>query len=159
MKTTGFTLIELMVVMFIIGLTLALVQVNLMPSDSAQLQDEADRLMTVLGAVQDEVAASGRGMALEITDDGYRLLQHQGKIWQLLQVSPFAAHRFAEGLRWGERLFDGKPLSVGQRALWRPGAPPPELSLKLIALDQSERQLVLDPLGRLRLAEPASGAQ
>lgn len=158
MKTSGFTLIELMVVMFIIGLTLALVQVNLMPSDSAQLQDESARLMTVLGAVQDEVAASGRGMALEITDDGYRFYQRKSAGWESVEISPFAAHHFAQGVRWGERRLDGQPLVVKQRAIWSPGVPPPELSLKLIALDQSERQLVLDPLGRLHLAEPASGA-
>lgn len=153
----GFTLLEILVVMLIIGLTLALVQINLTPGENSLMKDEVLRLEAVLNAAQDEVTAGGQPLALELQPDGYRFLLQKGGSWQEESASPLGPHRFVDGVRWGRLLRDGALLpQLPQRIIWRVGDNPPQLDLQLLSATLSER-LLLDPLGRVQNA--ASEAQ
>ena len=146
----GFTLLEILVVMLIIGLTLALVQINLSPGENSLMKDEILRLEAVLNAAQDEVSAGGQALALEIQSGGYRFLRRQGDSWQQEDESPLGPHRFATGVRWGRLLHDGALMpQTPQRIIWRVGDNPPQLDLQLLTATLSER-LLLDPLGRVQ---------
>jgi general secretion pathway protein H len=56
----AFTLVELLVVVAIIGLTLAFVTVNLFPDDQAQAKREAERVAALLEQARDDAWFGGR---------------------------------------------------------------------------------------------------
>ncbi|MEW5791608.1 MAG: type II secretion system minor pseudopilin GspH [Pseudomonadota bacterium] len=71
----GFTLIEILVVMVLIGITLGLVSVNLMPDDQRTLRDEAQRLALLLDQAQEEAVLRGRALGWQVQDGGYRFVE------------------------------------------------------------------------------------
>ena len=73
-QARGFTLVELMVVMVIIGITLGMVSLNALPSPRQHLQDEAKRLALLLQLARDEAIVRNRLVAFEAGTDSYRFI-------------------------------------------------------------------------------------
>ena len=92
----GFTLVELMVVMVIIGITLGLVSLNAIPSQQQALQNEAERIALLLQLARDEAIVRNRQIAFEADPERYRFLVRNEQQWQpvtqddLLRERPFA---------------------------------------------------------------------
>lgn len=80
----GFTLLEMMVVLVIIGISLGLVTPNLMKNDDDVLKEEAMRLMALMEYATDTASSRGVWLAWSPTSTGYRFLQHDESknIWQ-----------------------------------------------------------------------------
>ncbi len=60
---SGFTLVELMVVLLIIGITLGMTMLQLMPDKRAVLRQETERLALLLENAALEAQASGQALA------------------------------------------------------------------------------------------------
>jgi general secretion pathway protein H len=80
-KVGGFTLVELMVVMVIIGMTLGLVSLNAIPTPQQNLQNEAQRLALLLQLARDEAIVRNRLVAFEADPDRYRFLVRNETRW------------------------------------------------------------------------------
>jgi len=80
----GFTLLELLVVLVIAGITLGIVSFNAMPSPQQALQNEAQRIALLLQLARDEAIVRDRAIAFEVDAEGYRFLQRDEKSWQPL---------------------------------------------------------------------------
>jgi general secretion pathway protein H len=120
----GFTLIEILVVLVIVGIMVALIGVHLGRSDAERARDQADRLTALIESARDDAILESRVYALQTTTDGYRFLT----------------------------LSDaGKLIPVSEEPL-EPRILPPSVHLHLevagMAPDQSAG-LVLDPTGTL----------
>ena len=91
----GFTLVELMVVMVIIGITLGLVSLNAIPSPRQNLQNEAQRLALLLQLARDEAIVRNRLVAFEADNEHYRFIVRNDTRWDpvtqddLLRERPF----------------------------------------------------------------------
>ncbi len=83
-RLRGFTLVEIMVVMVIIGITLGLVSLNAIPSPQQHLQAEAKRIALLLQLARDEAIVRNRLVAFEAEPDGYRFLVRNESRWDLL---------------------------------------------------------------------------
>jgi general secretion pathway protein H len=83
--TSGFTLLELLVVMVIVGITLGAVSFNAMPSERQVLQNDAQRIALLLQLARDEAIVRNRPIAFEAEDDRYRFLIFEDNKWQALQ--------------------------------------------------------------------------
>jgi general secretion pathway protein H len=70
----GFTLLELLVVVTIIGITLGVVSFNAMPSSRKALQNDAQRIALLLQLARDEAIVRDRPVAFEADADHYRFL-------------------------------------------------------------------------------------
>lgn len=68
----GFTLVELLVVLVVIGIALGMVAVQLMPDERAVLRNEAERLALLLENAGMEARATGRSMAWSGERSQYR---------------------------------------------------------------------------------------
>lgn len=68
----GFTLVELLVVLLVIGITLGMTMLQLMPDNRAVLRQEADRLALLLENATLEAQAGGRSLAWSGEASHYR---------------------------------------------------------------------------------------
>lgn len=91
----GFTLIEVMVVMVIMGIVLGMVSINAMPSPRQNLENEARRLALLLQLARDEAIVRNRLVAFEADTERYRFLVRNEAVWEpvtrddLLRERPF----------------------------------------------------------------------
>jgi general secretion pathway protein H len=81
-KSGGFTLVEIMVVMVIIGITLGIASLNAIPSPQQNLQSEAQRLALLLQLARDEAIVRNRLVAFEAEPDRYRFLVRNETRWE-----------------------------------------------------------------------------
>ncbi|MDD4962645.1 MAG: GspH/FimT family pseudopilin [Gallionella sp.] len=75
----GFTLIEIMVVVVVIGIILAIARVNLMPDERQMVEDEAARLALLLELAHDTAATRSLSLAWSVSPQGYLFSQQNEK--------------------------------------------------------------------------------
>jgi len=80
-RAGGFTLVEIMVVMVIIGITLGMVSLNAIPSPRQDLQKEAQRLALLLQLARDEAIVRNRLVTFEATPERYNFLVRNETRW------------------------------------------------------------------------------
>jgi general secretion pathway protein H len=78
----GFTLVEIMVVLVIIGVTLGLASLNAIPSPRQDLQKEAQRIALLLQLARDEAIVRNRPVAFEATPERYHFLVRTETRWE-----------------------------------------------------------------------------
>lgn len=109
---SGFTLIELMVVLVIIGLASAAV-VLAMPETGGSLESEAERFAARAKAARDGAIVEARAASLQVDAAGYDMFRRADGAWQ-----PVAQYEWVQGteVQGGETRFDptgiADPLSV-----------------------------------------------
>jgi general secretion pathway protein H len=101
-KATGFTLLELMVVLVVVGIMLGLVTVNSFPNKQQALQRDAQRIALLLQLAREEAIVRNKQVAFELDNDGYRFYVRHNDKWELL----------ADNDLFRERKFDKAPLII-----------------------------------------------
>lgn len=100
----GFTLLELLVVLVIVGIMLGFVTLNAMPSQRQALQNEAQRIALLLQLARDEAIVRNRPIAFEVDQYRYRFwIRNENNVWE-----PVAKD---DMLR--EREFQRAPVNLG----------------------------------------------
>ncbi|MEO8331356.1 MAG: GspH/FimT family pseudopilin [Gallionella sp.] len=89
----GFTLLELLVVMVIVGITLGAVSFNAIPSEHQVLQNDAQRIALLLQLARDEAIVRNRPIAFEAEADRYRFLLFEANDWQALREDEMLRER------------------------------------------------------------------
>ncbi|MFN2259632.1 MAG: GspH/FimT family pseudopilin, partial [Parasphingopyxis sp.] len=88
--SSGFTLIELMVVFFIVGLTATVVMISL-PDGSREVRGDADRFAQRVAAARDEAVLESQPIALWVSPSGYGFERRREGTWQPIVQPPFDA--------------------------------------------------------------------
>jgi len=83
-RSAGFTLIEVMVVVLIIGITVSLAVLSISGGEQP-VQTEARRLQVLLGLVREESILQGRNLGLRFKADGYQFFALNGEQWVPLE--------------------------------------------------------------------------
>lgn len=91
----GFTLIELMVVIFIIGIVASFATLSVGQSHTRVLQDEVKRLQSLLTLASDEAVLQSEELAIEVYRNGYRFmhLEQMKDQWEWQPVQDNAIFR------------------------------------------------------------------
>lgn len=77
-STRGFTLIEIMVVVVIIGIMAAMVTLNVVNDDpSRKLMSEAKRFVAVVSHASDEASFMQQELGIVSTEDGYKFVRYE----------------------------------------------------------------------------------
>src|SRR5262245_32128387 len=80
----GFTLLELLVVIVIAGITLGFISVSAIPNERQALQDEAQRIALLMQLARDEAIVRNRPIAFEAESERYRFLVREDNDWQVI---------------------------------------------------------------------------
>ena len=78
LKHRGFTLIELMAVVFIIGVILTFATISVGQHSDKSLEEEAKRLHYLIKLASEESVLRSTSMAMEFTKQGYQFVQIAG---------------------------------------------------------------------------------
>lgn len=76
----GFTLLEVLVVLLIIGVVISFAALSIGRADNA-VEEEAERLAALIRLGSEEAVLQGRELAIEFNTDGYRFLAFDGEQW------------------------------------------------------------------------------
>jgi general secretion pathway protein H len=94
----GFTLVELMVVLVIVGLVSAAVVIA-MPDPRGALRGEALRLAARAEAARERAMMDNRPVAVVLKEGGYGFEWRTGGEWRPVAERPFIDQRWSEGTR------------------------------------------------------------
>jgi general secretion pathway protein H len=117
-RARGFTLLELLVVLVIAGLTLGLISLNAMPNNYQALQNDAQRIALLLQTARDEAILRNRPIMFESDGISYRFLIRNENKWEPMPQDDL--------LR--ERDFKRAPVSL----LLTPPQPDPSSQLRIV---------------------------
>jgi type II secretion system protein H len=108
-RQTGFTLIEILVVMAIVATGLSVVSFSFNALEAREERQEGQRLARLLQMTLERAEVRGTPLALERLADGYRFLtQHTDGRWRLLKEGGvWREHRFPKEVRWGMLNIEG----------------------------------------------------
>ena len=145
----GFTLLELLAVLLVIGLLAGLAGLSIPPGDGG-LRQESERLLGVSQLASEEAVLRNRqfGLRLFRLDSsteryGYEWFHWDGREWQVLLDPPYERHDMAEGLRLRVEVDDlelSLPLAEAQDAAGDDSARLPQL--RFFSSGESDRFLV-----------------
>ena len=120
--TRGFTLIEILVVLEIVGVMLALVSLNLTPDDSRILQAEGQRLALLLEQARDEAISSGQEIAWSSEKGSYKFWRKDKKDeWVSSNGDElFRERNWPPGVQLLEVRINRNPAPSNQRLVFSP---------------------------------------
>ena len=119
------TLVEVMTVLFIVGLTAGIVTLTL-PQRPTEEQASAQAFATVLRDAQDQAVFAGQPLGLQLTDRGYALLRWRQDGWRpqgqpellprAMEIS-LESDQLSRPDGWPELIFD--PTGIVQPAMFQ----------------------------------------
>jgi len=154
MRIRGFTLIEILVVMVIIGIMLVSVAIKVFPDDRQTLRLEAERLGLLLEQARDEAFLSGRSIAWSMQKNSYAFSSlNAERQWapltnnQILRARPLPASVTLSAISINQ-----VPVALSERLIFSPSG----LNTPFIAtLELHGYQLSLqgDSVGRVKIKD------
>ena len=115
--SSGFTLIEVLVVVAIAGIVVALASVNLFPGDREVARREAGKLALAIEHARDAAWFGGRPTAISFEDGRARLWRHDANAWR---PDPGRETVLDPALRIAAVTREGLAIPPGERLVFLP---------------------------------------
>jgi general secretion pathway protein H len=74
-QTRGFTLIEVITVVFIVGVIISFASLSVSTNEDQRVRDEAERIQHLLNLASEEAILHGRELAMQISQKGYLFVE------------------------------------------------------------------------------------
>jgi type II secretion system protein H len=119
----GFTLVEILIVVVIIGIALSLTTSNLFISDEQRVKLDAERLMRLVERTRDQAVFSGYPIAMRLTDAGIEFLERDPNsvepIWRTASAEKLPIRGWRDGIR--AEITAPERLAEGNRSMANTG--------------------------------------
>lgn len=151
-KDRGFTLIEMLVVLMIMGLLVGLVSAIAQPDDRAQLRVEADRLAQLMGVAATQSRLTGKPLAWTADGGGYRFWQFgEDTGWSRIVGDDFLrARTLPEGMKISNMKVENMSLPEPVRVEFDPYGPALSFSVEM-SLGAAHYTVAGSPIGEVRV--------
>jgi general secretion pathway protein H len=116
-RSAGFTLVEILVVVAIIGLVVAVASVNLMPGDREVGRRESARLALAIEGARDSAWFGGRPVAIVFDEGRLRRLMRSGNAWR---ADPARDTPLGDDVRVARVIVNGRALAPGDGLVFLP---------------------------------------
>ena len=106
---SGFTLLEIMIVVVIVALLASVVAPMVSKSADDLLKEQADRFIALVKLAQDEAILQSRQLGLMVNAEGYSFLQQQeddSNDWFFFSEGPFRQRKFSANIKTSLYLED-----------------------------------------------------
>ena len=115
LKQSGFTLLEIMIVVVIVGLLASVVAPMVSKSADDLLKEQADRFIALVKLAQDESILQSRQLGLKMETEGYSFLQQQddSNDWVFFSEGPFRERKLSSSTKTSLYL-DGMDISLAK---------------------------------------------
>lgn len=150
----GFTLVEVLVVMVVVGITLALIGLNLMPDDERVLRNEAQRLALLLEQARDEAVSGGEAIAWSAEGERYRFLHQneEGKWVAWTKDELWRERQFSSGVTLHALHINRTAVSPSGHLTFSPAGLGTPFEIEL-GLNAARIEIVGDAMGKVTLKE------
>lgn len=150
----GFTLVEVLVVMVVVGITLALIGLNLMPDDERMVRNEAQRLALLLEQARDEAVAGGEAIAWSAEGERYRFLHQneEGKWVVRAKDELWRERQFSSGVTLRGLQVNHAAVPSGEPLIFSPAGMGVPFEIEL-GMNAARIGIVGDAMGKVTLKE------
>lgn len=141
----GFTLVELMIVLVIMGLMASIVVLSF-PDGSNDLEQDAQKFAARTAALRDNAILQSRPMAVQVTPSGYSFLERRKGTWSVMEDKPFRSTNWSNGVT--ADVGETGPLLISFEST---GLPSDRAEVRLGHKDFA-RNILIAPMGDVQLA-------
>ena len=148
----GFTLIEVLVVLMIMGLLVGLASVIVRPDDRGLLRVEADRLAQLLDLAMAESRLAGQPIAWTADGPGYRFWRMTGDAgWSEVRDSDLLrARALPQGMMFAGLQVENRPVAGAMRLEFTPYGPPLAFNVEM-SFGTARCAVAGSPIGEVRV--------
>lgn len=147
----GFTLIEMLVVLLIMGLLIGLVSAIALPDDRAQLRVEAERLSMLMDLAATESQLSGKPIAWTAEGTGYRFWRFtEASGWSELSDATLHARLLPKGMTISNLRVENMQAAERMRVEFYAYGSAPAFSIEM-ALGKARLTVENSPIGEIRI--------
>lgn len=156
-KPRGFTLLELLVVLVILGVVLLIAQPSLMPDENQVLQQEGERMALLLELAGDTAATRGYALTATFSAQGYAFnRQDEQGLWNAQNLpTELRARSLPDGIQVVGLSVQHQTVPLTERLFFSPAGVGTAFEVWLM-LKQMRIRVVGNPNGRVSVEQDAA---
>lgn len=157
-RQSGFTFLELMVTLSIIGVMIALIGVNFQRSDERTLLAEAQRLAMLIEQTHEEALTMGVIIGWSIKESEYRFwrIGKKEKWVEWTNDSFLQSGALGFGVRLERLVMNNEQVKPGSLIIFSPSGYNPVIEITL-TLNEKQIALISDPFGKVMVGDVVTG--
>ncbi len=152
--SSGFTLIEVMVVIVLVGVLASMVHISLGDNNSRNARLEADVLLEVMYGLREKAVLDGQEYGLRLEPDAYQVMRFERVGWQPADSRVQLPSGLVLALALEGRPQPLLPMAQVPQLLWLSSDENSAFSLHLDSPPQRWRSIVSDGLGDAQVVVP-----
>lgn len=108
----GFTLLELLVVVLILGILVSLASLSFSTNEMSRIKEETQRLASLMSLAREQAILDGQEIAVAFTDSGYQFEVFDGKGWMPMEGDDLLRRRGFPDVLSMEINLIGEPMKL-----------------------------------------------